>query len=73
LSEYNGKAKLTKLELVWSPAFIFVLVDREARVFIIKSALLLHVIVAWLIIKIFNNLLLFCEESGVCCLKIGFV
>jgi len=71
LNEKKGKINPTKLELVWAPAFIFTLVDREARVFVMKSALLLHVFVALLIIKIFNHILLFFEEFGVCCLRIG--
>jgi hypothetical protein len=71
LNEYKRKVNPTKLELVWSPAFIFTLVDREATVFITKSALLLHVFVALLIIKIFNDMLLFFEEFGVCCLRIA--
>jgi len=72
LNEYKGKVNPTKLELVWTPAFIFTLVDREAIVFIMKSALLLHVFVALLIIKIFKDILLFFEEFGVYCLRIGF-
>jgi len=47
---------------VWTSAFIFTLVDREARVFIMKSALLLLVIVAVLIIKIFNDILLYLKN-----------
>jgi len=38
-----------------------------------KSALLLHMFVALLIIKIFNDILLFFEEFRDFCLRTGFV
>jgi hypothetical protein len=38
-----------------------------------KSALLLHIFIALLIINTFKDILLFFEEFGVCCLRIGFV
>lgn len=62
MNEYKAKVNPKRLELVWNPAFMFTVVEGEAKVFITKSALPLHIFVALLIIKIFNDILYFLKN-----------